>query len=93
MVRVKGAGALGFVVKRQRDVVTKRNQERERERAGRKIRFQQSWGSHPVVLPVPPNGHTDAQKQKLHRKNIHGKVITQQSKKELKILQTGEFQP
>lgn len=55
--------------------------------------FQQSWGSHPVELPVPPNGHSDAEKQKLLRKNIHGRVITQLSKKELKILQTGEFRP
>lgn len=80
----------GFAVKRQRDVVTKTCR---KVRSVQQIEFPQKWGSLPAVLPVPPNGHSDAQKQKLCRKNIHVKVITQQSTKELKILQTGELQP
>lgn len=63
--------AESFRERRYRDVKS------QRESTVWQIMFQQSWGSHPALLPVCPNSHSDAQKQKLHRKNIHGKVITQ----------------
>lgn len=66
-------------MKRQRDVVTTDKQ--ERERAVGQLGFQQGWGSRPAVLAVPPVATVNAQKQKLCRENIHGKVITQQSQK------------
>lgn len=68
----------------------------KQEQAGKK-KIVKDWVSvglrETVRVLVPPNGHHDAYKQKLCRKSVLCKVITQQTKKELKILQTGEFQP
>lgn len=79
------------MLRRQRDVTKRKKVEKEQcDRFG----FTRAWG--PILQftsTAAPNSHSDAQKQKLYRKNIHGKVITQQSTKELKILQTGEFRP
>lgn len=72
------------VVTRWREVVTEDKPER--------LCFSRAGGAalpfyhrHLLMATATPRNRS------LSRKNIHGKVITQPSKKGVKILQTGEF--